>query len=130
MIEHHLQRLVCPCFSTSTCAPLPVDLALSRYGPRICALVGLLGSAFPLSFSKTQALLHQLLDVDQPPYYYGFPQATEVQPFSCRLQKRCMRRSRCRWPTSMKPVLPPVMPTGATPIAGAAGRGLWRHYGE
>jgi hypothetical protein len=36
----------------------------SRYGPRLSALVGLLGSAFPLSFSKTQALLDQLLGVE------------------------------------------------------------------
>jgi hypothetical protein len=36
----------------------------SPYGPRLSALVGLLGSAFPLSFSKTQALLHQLLGVE------------------------------------------------------------------
>ncbi|QPN71316.1 IS66 family transposase [Synechococcus sp. CBW1108] len=64
VIEHHLHRLVCPCCSTSTCAPLPVDVELSRYGPRLSALVGLLGSAFPLSFSKTQALLQQLLGVE------------------------------------------------------------------
>jgi hypothetical protein len=36
----------------------------SHYGPRLSALVGLLGSAFPLSFSKTQALLDQLLGVE------------------------------------------------------------------
>ena len=36
----------------------------SHYGPRLSALVGLLGSAFPLSFSKTQALLQQLLGVE------------------------------------------------------------------
>jgi transposase len=35
----------------------------SRYGPRLSALVGLLSSAFPLSVSKTQALLDQLLGV-------------------------------------------------------------------
>ena len=64
VIEHHLHRLVCPCCSTSTCAPLPADVELSRYGPRLSALVGLLGSAFPLSFSKTQALLDQLLGVE------------------------------------------------------------------
>ncbi len=58
VIEH---RLVCPCCSTSTCAALPADVEASRYGPRLSALVGVLRSAFPLSFSKTQALLHQLL---------------------------------------------------------------------
>jgi hypothetical protein len=42
---------------------LPADVEASSYGPRLSALVGLLGSAFPLSFSKTQALLHQLLGV-------------------------------------------------------------------
>jgi len=64
VIEHRLHRLVCPCCSTSTCATLPVDVEASRYGPRLSALVGLLGSAFPLSFSKTQALLDQLLGVE------------------------------------------------------------------
>ena len=64
VIEHRLHRLVCPCCSTSTCATLPVDVEASRYGPRLSALVGLLGSAFPMSFSKTQALLDQLLGVE------------------------------------------------------------------
>jgi hypothetical protein len=59
-----LHRLVCPCCSTSTCATLPADVEASRYGPRLSALVGLLGSAFPLSCSKTQALLDQLLGVE------------------------------------------------------------------
>ncbi|MGL6135376.1 MAG: IS66 family transposase [Prochlorococcaceae cyanobacterium] len=64
VIEHRLHRLVCPCCSTSTCATLPADVEPSRYGPRLSALVGLLGSAFPLSFSKTQALLQQLVGVE------------------------------------------------------------------
>ena len=64
VIEHRLHRLVCPCCSTSTCATLPADVEASRYGPRLSALVGLLGSVFPLSFSKTQALLDQLLGVE------------------------------------------------------------------
>ena len=63
VIEHRLHRLVCPCCSRRTCATLPADVEASRYGPRLSALVGLLGSAFPLSFRKTQALLHQLLGV-------------------------------------------------------------------
>jgi len=58
VIEHCLHRLVCPCCSTSTCALLPADVEASRYGPRLSALVGLLGSAFLLSFSKTQGLLN------------------------------------------------------------------------
>jgi hypothetical protein len=40
---------------------LPPDVESSRYGPRLSGLVGLLGSAFPLSISKSQALLQQLL---------------------------------------------------------------------
>ena len=64
VIEHRLHRLVCPCCSTSTCAELPAEVEPSRYGPRLSALVGLLGSAFPLSFGGTQALLDQLLGVD------------------------------------------------------------------
>jgi len=64
VIEHRLHRLVCPCCSTSTRAPLPAAVEPSHYGPRLSALVGLLGSAFPWSFSKTQALLDQLLGVE------------------------------------------------------------------
>ena len=64
VIEHRLHRLVCPCCSTSTCAERPADVEASRYGPRLSTLVGLLGSAFPLSFSKTQSLLDQLLGVE------------------------------------------------------------------
>ncbi len=52
-----MHRLVCPCCSTSTCATLPVDVETSRYRAQLSALVGLLGSAFPLSFSKTHMLL-------------------------------------------------------------------------
>ena len=64
VIEHRLHRLVCPCCSTSTCATLPPDVESSRYGPRLSGLVGLLGSAFPLSFRKSEALLFQLLGVE------------------------------------------------------------------
>ena len=64
VIEHRLHRLVCPCCSTSTCATLPADVEASHYGPRLSSLVGLLGSAFPLSFSKTQVLLDQLLGME------------------------------------------------------------------
>ena len=63
VIDHRLHRLVCPCCSSSTCAPFPADVEASSCGPRLNALVGLLGSAFPLSFSKIQALLDQLLGV-------------------------------------------------------------------
>ena len=65
VIEHRLHRLVCPFYSTSTCAPLPAAVEVSHFGPRLSSLVGLLlGSAFALSFSKTQALLPYLLGVD------------------------------------------------------------------
>jgi transposase len=62
--EHRLHRLICPCCSTNTIATLPADVEASPYGPRLSALVGLLGSPFPLSFSKTQSLLDQLLGVE------------------------------------------------------------------
>jgi hypothetical protein len=39
--------------------PLPAELEASHYAPRLSALVGLLGGAFPLRISKTQALLDQ-----------------------------------------------------------------------
>jgi hypothetical protein len=64
VLEHRLHRLVCPCCSTTTCATLPPDVESSRYGPRLSGLVGLLGSAFPLSISKSQALLDQLLGIE------------------------------------------------------------------
>ena len=44
VIEHRLQRLVCPCCSTSTCATLPADVEATRSGHKLSALVGLLGS--------------------------------------------------------------------------------------
>jgi len=43
---------------------LPAELEATSYGPKLSALVGLLGSAFPLSFSKTQALLDHLQGVE------------------------------------------------------------------
>ena len=64
VIEHRLHRLVCPCCSTSTCAPLPPDVEACRYGPKLSGLVGLLMGSFPLSFSKVQLLLDQLLGVE------------------------------------------------------------------
>jgi len=66
VIEHRLHRLVCPCCSTSTCAPLPADVVVSRYGPRLSSLIALLGAAFPLSISKSQGLLQQVLGVEHP----------------------------------------------------------------
>lgn len=63
VIEYRLHRLVCPCCSTSSCAARPAAVEASHYVPRLSSLGGLLGSAFPLSFSKTQALLQHLLGV-------------------------------------------------------------------
>ncbi|MBD2550676.1 IS66 family transposase zinc-finger binding domain-containing protein [Microcystis elabens FACHB-917] len=63
VIEHRLHRLVCPCCSTSTCAPLPAAVDVSRYGPRLSSLIALMGAAFPLSISRSQALLQQVLGV-------------------------------------------------------------------
>ena len=44
-----------------------MDVETSRYGPKLSALVGLLGSAFPLSFSKTQALLSRVNPLARQP---------------------------------------------------------------
>jgi len=63
VIEHRLHRLLCPRCSTSTCAELPRGVESSHYGPRLSSLVGLLGSAFPLSIGKTSELLERLLGV-------------------------------------------------------------------
>ena len=38
---------------------MPADVEASQYGQRLSALVGLLGSAFPVSFSTAQTLLDQ-----------------------------------------------------------------------
>ncbi|MFN9548389.1 MAG: DUF6444 domain-containing protein, partial [Cyanobacteriota bacterium] len=64
VIEHRLHRLICPCCSTSTCASLPPEVEASRYGPKLSGLVGLLTGSFPLSLSKVQLLLAQLLGVE------------------------------------------------------------------
>ena len=61
MIEHRLHRLLCPRCSTSTCAELPQGVETSYYGPRLSSLVGLLGSAFPLTMGKTSEPLDQFL---------------------------------------------------------------------
>ena len=75
VIEHRLHRLLCPRCSTSTCAELPQGVESSHYGPRLSSLVGLLGSAFPLSIGKTSELLQRLLGVSrQVPWPFGVKQ--------------------------------------------------------
>ena len=63
VIEHRLHRLACQYCCTSTCAPLPAAVETRHYGPPLNDLVNPLGSTFPLSFSKSMALLDQLLGV-------------------------------------------------------------------
>ena len=63
VIEHQLNRLVCPCCATSTAAVLPVGVETSGYGPRLSALVGLLGTGFHLTHRKVQRLLDQVLGI-------------------------------------------------------------------
>jgi hypothetical protein len=41
VIEQWMHRLVYPCCSTSTCAPLPADVDVSCYGPRLSSLIAL-----------------------------------------------------------------------------------------
>jgi hypothetical protein len=86
--------------------------------------VGLLGSAFPLSFSKTQALLDQLLGVE---ISRGAIAAIR-QRLSAALEQSMAEalqaaRQQPVWPTSMKPVPQPAMPTAAIPNASAVGSG-------
>jgi hypothetical protein len=64
VVEHQLHRLVCSCCQTSTAAVLPEGVESSGYGPRLSALVGLLGSGFHLTHRKVQGLLDQLLGIE------------------------------------------------------------------
>jgi transposase len=126
VIEHRLHRLVCPCCSTSTCATLPAAVEATHYGPRLSALVGLLGSAFPLSFSKTQALLQHLLVVAMSRGEI----ATICQRLSAALA-RPMQEALAfvpvssRWPMWLKPAPSPATPTATIPRASGAGSGSW-----
>jgi transposase len=63
VVEHQLHRLLCPCCATSTAAVLPQSVETSGYGPRLSALVGLLGSGFHLTHRKVQGLLDQVLGI-------------------------------------------------------------------
>ncbi len=64
VIEHQLHRLVCPHCHTTTCAELPVGVESGGFGPRLSALVGLLGSVYHLSHRKVQGLLDQVLGIE------------------------------------------------------------------
>ena len=48
---------------SSTCASLPVGVESGGFGPRLSALVGLLGGAYHLSHRKVQGLLDQVLGI-------------------------------------------------------------------
>ena len=63
VIEHQLHRLICPHCQSSTCASLPVGVESGGFGPRLSALVGLLGGAYHLSHRKVQGLLDQVLGI-------------------------------------------------------------------
>lgn len=63
VIEHQLHRLICPHCQSSTCAALPVGVESGGFGPRLSALVGLLGGAYHLSHRKVQGLLDQVLGI-------------------------------------------------------------------
>jgi transposase len=120
VIEHRRHRLVCPCCSTSTCASLPMDVVPSRYEPRLSALVGLLGSAFPLSFSMTQALLDQLLGMEISRGAIATIRqrlsAAMAQPMAEALEAARQK------PTSMKPA-PIGNADGGNPMVSATGGG-------
>jgi len=62
--NHEETNWLSQCLSCRRCATLPLDWEASHYGPRLSGLVGLLGSAIPLSVGKPQALLDQLLGIE------------------------------------------------------------------
>lgn len=59
--EYQRHRLICPCCSTSTCAPLPPGVPTGQSGPRLIALVALLMAYFRQSKSRTALFLEALL---------------------------------------------------------------------
>ena len=78
-MEHRLQRLIrrirlwrtscsiscdcdCGCGGGSGCAELPAGMEQSHYGLRISARSGLLDSALPTSFARSQTLVVKRLD--------------------------------------------------------------------
>ena len=62
--ERSLHRVMCRYSLTNTSPTLPADLGANPYGTSLSEMLGLLGNAFSLSFSKSKVLLNQLLGVE------------------------------------------------------------------
>jgi len=61
--EYRLHQLTCPDCGETTRAPLPVDVPVSGYGPRLVASVGLLSGPYRLSQRQTQQALSDFYQV-------------------------------------------------------------------
>lgn len=62
--EHRMHAVVCPRCECVTRAQLDPVVASSSFGPRLCAIVGLLTGVYHLSRRNTQGLLFDLLGVE------------------------------------------------------------------
>ena len=61
VLEYRLHRLTCPGCGASTRAPRPAGVPRGAFGPRLQAIVALLGGMYRLSKRRTAALLGDLL---------------------------------------------------------------------
>jgi len=131
VIEHRSHRLIAPAAPPALALRCRSAWRSATCGPRLSALVGLLGSDFPVSISKAQALPDQLLGVaissganglrptaSTPPSAHGWPSAC-----SSRWRKPCGWHASSRWSTWMKPVPPRAMRMGVISMGVAVGCG-------
>lgn len=63
-VEYRLHRLACPGCGTVTTPPLPVGVPTGAFGPRLQAIVGLLGGRYQLSDRQVQEVLATLFGAD------------------------------------------------------------------
>jgi len=63
VVEHRLHQRICPCCNATARAVLPADVESGGYGPRLTALVGMLGSTYHLTHRKIQRLLDEAFGV-------------------------------------------------------------------
>jgi len=62
--EYQLHTLTCPHCQTSTCAPLPVGVPTGAFGPRLQAMVALLGGRYHLSKRESCQLMDDFFQVE------------------------------------------------------------------
>jgi hypothetical protein len=91
-------------------------------GPRLSALVGLLGSGFQLTHRKVQGQLDQLLGIEiSTGAINGHPLSPQRGPVRSGVTRRRRRSCSSLLRTSMKPVARSAMPTATTPPIDAVG---------